>query len=91
MAHFYLSVLRALPASAAPAAHLVTVLRVDGAPSLQWVRRHADEIAHRHSPGYCALMVRETLPDDEARAAIPAPGEPMSDAAFERYARTWAR
>lgn len=66
MRPFFLSILRPLPGGG----HLVTILRVSHDQGLQWMREHADEIAQRAHPApYDALMIREELPDDEARCA----------------------
>ena len=65
MRTYFLSVLHPLAAGG----HRVTVFRLTHAQDLQWTREHADEIAQRAHPApYDALMVREALPDDEARA-----------------------
>lgn len=81
MPTFYLSVIAPIGASlAAPtgAAHVVEVLRVDVAAGIEFVRKHADEIARdcsRYGSSYCALMVRAELPEDEARAVRMLPPE----------------
>lgn len=64
---FFLSVLKPIPAPAG--GHVVTVLRVMVSQGIEWVREHADEIAHQfHGPDYDALMLRAALPADEAQA-----------------------
>lgn len=81
MPTFYVSVIAPIGASlAAPtgAAHVVEVLRVDVAAGIEFVRKHADQIARdcsRYGRTYHALMVRERLPDDEARAVRMLPPE----------------
>lgn len=62
MQTFFLTVIRPTK-RAAPAALILTLLRVQVSASLDWVRRHADEIALKQGgPGYVALMVHEQCP-----------------------------
>lgn len=81
MPTFFVSVIAPIGASlAAPAgaAHVVEVLRVEVAAGIEFVRQHADQIARdcsRYGATYCALMVRDALPDDEARAVRMLPPE----------------
>lgn len=81
MPTYFLSVIAPIGASlAAPAgaAHVVEVLRVEVAAGIEFVRKHADEIARdcsRYGKTYTALHVRDTLPEDEARAVRMLPPE----------------
>jgi len=58
---YFLSVFQPLT-TPGPAHHVVTVYRVETAASLEWVRKHADELALLEHGPYDALMVSETTP-----------------------------